>query len=147
MKETSSIKNLRVQRKRTKGYKMPKGVVYVGRGSKYGNPFKLQGDMVYVDAGHRRKIFSKWVCYYDGGGYTVEDVVKLFKDMLMDANSHKAEPAIRERFKYMQEHIHELKGKRVACWCNLEACCHADIIVQTANRPLIKRYFEKLNEN
>ena len=29
----------RVQRKRTKGWKMPPNTVYVGRGSKWGNPF------------------------------------------------------------------------------------------------------------
>ena len=28
----------RIQRKRTKGWKMPAGTVYVGRGSKWGNP-------------------------------------------------------------------------------------------------------------
>ena len=29
----------RIQRKRTKGWRMPEGVVYVGRPTKYGNPF------------------------------------------------------------------------------------------------------------
>lgn len=31
---------LRVQRKRTAGYKMPDDVVYVGRPTKWGNPYK-----------------------------------------------------------------------------------------------------------
>lgn len=31
---------LRIQRRRTKGHKMPKGAVYVGRPSKWGNPFE-----------------------------------------------------------------------------------------------------------
>ncbi len=31
----------RVRRKRTKGYKMPKGVVYVGRPTKYANPYRV----------------------------------------------------------------------------------------------------------
>lgn len=30
---------VRVQRKRTKGWKMPPGTVYVGRPTRYGNPF------------------------------------------------------------------------------------------------------------
>ena len=30
----------RIQRKRTKGWRMPSNTVYVGRGSKWGNPFK-----------------------------------------------------------------------------------------------------------
>lgn len=33
---------VRIQRKRTKGWKMPAGAVYVGRGSKWGNPFTLE---------------------------------------------------------------------------------------------------------
>jgi len=32
-------KPIRIQRKRTKGWKMPENTIYVGRGSKYGNPF------------------------------------------------------------------------------------------------------------
>ena len=31
----------RIQRKRSKGWRMPSGVVYVGRPTKWGNPFKL----------------------------------------------------------------------------------------------------------
>lgn len=31
----------RIQRKRTKGWKMPRNTVYVGRGSKWGNPYKV----------------------------------------------------------------------------------------------------------
>lgn len=34
----------RIQRKRTKGWRMPPNTVYVGRGSKWGNPFKLGVD-------------------------------------------------------------------------------------------------------
>ena len=31
----------RIQRRRTKGWRMPEGAVYVGRGTKWGNPFRL----------------------------------------------------------------------------------------------------------
>lgn len=31
----------RIQRRRTKGWRMPENTVYVGRGSKYGNPFPV----------------------------------------------------------------------------------------------------------
>ena len=34
------MKPKRIQRKRTKGWRMPKGAVYVGRPSKWGNPFE-----------------------------------------------------------------------------------------------------------
>lgn len=35
----------RIQRKRTKGWRMPEGVVYVGRGSKWGNPWRVEDGM------------------------------------------------------------------------------------------------------
>lgn len=31
----------RIQRKRTKGWKMPPNTIYVGRPTKYGNPFRI----------------------------------------------------------------------------------------------------------
>ena len=33
----------RIQRKRTKGWRMPENTVYVGRGSIWGNPYKIEG--------------------------------------------------------------------------------------------------------
>lgn len=35
------MKPQRIQRKRTKGWKMPENTVYVGRPSKYGNPYRV----------------------------------------------------------------------------------------------------------
>lgn len=35
----------RIRRRREKGWRMPAGAVYVGRGSRWGNPFKLGDEM------------------------------------------------------------------------------------------------------
>lgn len=35
---------LRVQRKRTKGYRLPSGSIYVGRPTKWGNPFETASE-------------------------------------------------------------------------------------------------------
>jgi hypothetical protein len=35
-----TMKPRRIQRKRTKGWKMPKGAAYVGRPTKWGNPYQ-----------------------------------------------------------------------------------------------------------
>ncbi len=132
--------SLRVQRKRTKGFKMPANSIYVGRGSKWGNPFKLIGDIVYVDASHRRKILNKWACYgnqnekFAGGGFETKDVVKLFRDLLMDLNSHEIEQEVRAKFKLMRDRIRDLKGKKLSCWCKTSDCCHADALIELANR-------------
>lgn len=36
-----SMRPKRIQRQRTKGWRMPEGAVYVGRPTKWGNPFKV----------------------------------------------------------------------------------------------------------
>ncbi|WP_372897591.1 DUF4326 domain-containing protein, partial [Stieleria sp.] len=47
----------RHQRRRTKGYRMPPGVVYVGRPGKWGNPFN--------DA-HTFRITLRWLINHPG---------------------------------------------------------------------------------
>lgn len=34
----------RIQRKRTRGWRMPEGAIYVGRPTKWGNPFKVTSE-------------------------------------------------------------------------------------------------------
>lgn len=92
---------IRIQRSRQKMQFSPNGlpIKYCGRPSVWGNPFRLQGDMIYVDASHRRKILDPWVLFYQDGGHTQEEVVQLFSDLMMDINSHPVEPEIIQRFR------------------------------------------------
>ena len=30
-------------------------------------------------------------------------------------------------------HLHELRGKNLACWCKLDEPCHADVLLKLAN--------------
>ena len=39
----------RIQRKRTKGWRMPPNTVYVGRGTIWGNPFKIEQGIMTRD--------------------------------------------------------------------------------------------------
>lgn len=32
--------------------------------------------------------------------------------------------------------IAELRGKDLACWCSLDQPCHADVLLEVANRPI-----------
>lgn len=43
----------RIQRKRTRGWRMPEGVVYVGRPTKWGNPFGQDGESLVS--------YRKWI--------------------------------------------------------------------------------------
>lgn len=108
------MKPKRVQRKRIKGWKMPPNTIYVGRPSKFHNPF---GGSKHF------------------GPYTQ---VGLFKDYLAgNLVSYPDPPSIEEIRK-------ELKGKNLACWCSLDKPCHADVLLWIANRRIAKRELGKL---
>ena len=96
---------IRVQRKRTKGWKMPENTVYVGRPTKYGNPF-----VVGV-----AEPFSNLII-------TNEIALSRFKYFFYALSK-------RDKTKI----IENLKGKNLACFCPLDKPCHADILLEVAN--------------
>jgi len=120
--------SMRVQRSRRLGYKMPKEVIYVGRGTKWGNPFKLENGNIL------EQTKDGWKAFKLGNENTVEDVIALFRDLVIDINSHKVNHETREKFQYMYYNLQNLKGKRLACWCCIESPCHADVLIELANK-------------
>lgn len=129
----------RVQRSRTQKQVSPNGlpIIYVGRPTVWGNPFKLVGDIIYVDAGHRRKILDKdkWVYLCQGD---IEKVLRLYKTVVsgqvgeygIEDNFHDISHWVKH-FKTL--HLPDLKGKNLSCWCSLSCQCHADILLELAN--------------
>ena len=107
----------RIQRRRIKGWKMPPNTVYVGRRSKWGNPFR-------------------WTYYRDRGGYRPDIarriVTEVFRDCLA-GNDEPRNPDYRNRINWIRDHIAELRGKNLACWCPLDQPCHADVLLEIAN--------------
>ena len=97
----------------------------------WGNPFRDIGDMVYVDAQHRRLILNPWV-YYCMRDENI-NAASLFRDMLMDPDSHEVEEEIREKFNKIRDHIKDLAGKDLACWCRLDQACHSETLLELAN--------------
>lgn len=84
---------------------MPKGAVYVGRPSKWGNPYNAGQfpNIVAVD------LFRKWLRSETVGDYPEEREVLLAS-------------------------LPELKGKTLACWCKTYEICHADVLLEMANK-------------
>ncbi len=99
------ITPVRIQLRRTKGWRMPENTIKVDRSTPWGNPF--------VGA------------YYP----TAEAVVARFKASL----TMTPRPAKDSYMGQILDSIHELRGKNLACWCSLDAPCHADILLQLAN--------------
>lgn len=110
---TNKLTPIRIQHKRTKGWRMPENTVYVGRPSKWGN---------YVDHGVRTP-FNKYA--YPKTPDEKYKAVLMFNAMLTE----KDKLNIRQK----------LKGKNLACWCpiidkkGLYVQCHADILLKIAN--------------
>ena len=107
---------------------MPENTVYVGRPTKWGNPFKLIGDEIFIDISWRSK-FTKW--RYVNLGCN-EDLVQLYESLFensdhgdMDFN-HWSEILI-------NQNIRELSGKNLACFCSLNVPCHADVLLRLCN--------------
>lgn len=101
------MKPKRIQRKRTKGWRMPENTVYVGRGSKWGNPFKITEDRT---AGEAVSAFAIWLSV-DGCHAGIQEK----KDVILD-------------------NINDLRGKDLACWCRIDKPCHATVLLRIANK-------------
>lgn len=116
----------RIQRKRTKGWRMPKNAIYIGRPSKWGNPIRLNGDCIYIDASYRRKILSPWVFYNVGD---IDDVLHLYWHIIHGTRfTDKDLQYWSDKFK--ENDINELRSKDLVCWCSLKEKCHGDILIE-----------------
>lgn len=93
----------RIQRQRTKGWKMPEGAIYVGRPTKWGNPY-------VVDAAQ-----------------TTAAAVRAYRWLLTTTDPHL------EPIRPPVDQLNELQGKDLACWCPLDQPCHADVLLEIAN--------------
>jgi hypothetical protein len=96
----------RVQRKRTKGWRMPPNTVYVGRPTKWGNPYVV-GHIIFNNAGD---------CI------TAELAVEMYERYLRFSIKRRG-----------GDFLNALRGKDLACWCPLDSPCHADVLLRLAN--------------
>lgn len=115
---------VRIQRKRTAGWRMPAGAVYVGRPTRWGNPFHIGHEFraircpecgeieptVRVSSRQRAvELFDAWLRWprqwFPGvGAAPTHDEVRA-----------------------------ALAGCDLACWCPPDQPCHADILLALAN--------------
>lgn len=93
----------RLQMRRTKGWRKPEGAVYVGRPSKWGNPFR-------VGAPHPKH----------GWPMSAQEAVGAFRNLFLGSAD-------------LTECLEELRGRDLACWCPVGRPCHADVLLELAN--------------
>jgi hypothetical protein len=106
------MKPQRIQLRRAKGWRIPENTVKVDRTTPWGNPFRV------------------------GRDGTRAECVRLYRLLLAGnlclstTNGHEQ----METLRHVAEHLHELRGKHLACWCRLDEACHADLLLELANR-------------
>lgn len=97
----------RVQMRRSAGWRKPAGVVYVGRPTQWGNPFRVGG------RAH--------------GALDPATAVARYRAALLsgDLRSKNGEALI--------DQLPALRGQDLGCWCDLDKPCHADVLLELAN--------------
>ena len=118
----------RIQRSRAKGWRMPEGAVYVGRGSRWGNPWRVV------------KVRNDWWCEIPGPrgrrgpfgsrAIATQAAVDSYRMMIKQPLSGAVE------LDFGPETLARLRGKTLACWCAIGSPCHADVLLELANAPL-----------
>ena len=141
MKNTNQLLPKRLQRKRKKGFKLSDlsdNYVYVGRPTKWGNPFINIQDITYYLADRRRKLCLSpevYCCHK-----STRNAVELFAEGLKDPEQLGRfvggydGKILKNYFENILKSLPELRGKDLACWCKEGAECHADILLKLANR-------------
>lgn len=106
------MKPVRIQLSRRKGWRMPANTVKVARPSCWGNPFRIGS----ID---------------EKTGENIKDAahaVRLYRERWFDSDILAWKKTIHEAAR------EELRGKNLACWCPLDAPCHADVLLEAANQ-------------
>lgn len=108
------IEPKRIRRSRAKGWKMPENAVYVGRPTRWGNPFIVgkHGNAEYCN-----QLFAA-IC---------------LNHLVVSADRKCLDAQIRFQ-KNLTKDLEELRGKDLACWCALDKPCHAEVLLKLANK-------------
>ena len=111
----------RIQRKRTKSWRMPEGAICVTRPGPYGNPFlvdQYRQNPWLANGELDDDPMPKYQWRRIAARYAVNDFRTYALDRIL-RKPHWLDP---------------LRGHDLACWCNLTDACHADVLLELANR-------------
>lgn len=116
----------RIRLQRKKGWRIPAHTLKVDRSTVYGNPFQPGqpnglgwGDV--RDTAHAVWLYRAWL--------TTPARSVLFE---------------RDRHDRILTALPTLAGRNLACWCTAGSPCHADVLLDLANRPNVATFVEAL---
>jgi len=150
---TETAPPYRVRLSRSAGWRLPPNSRSVARPGRFGNPF-VAGTLIRYGPQHQERFGRSWD--YEGRvsaagtrhdmwfapddivethirEATVEERVELYRLTLTAPTPGMvaAWPSAHGRF--VQAEPAELAGVNLACWCHLDAPCHADVLLGLAN--------------
>lgn len=117
---------VRIQRRRTAGWRKPDNCVIVSRPSRFGNPFTIK-DAVDAEMTNPRstvvQLYGEWLRVGTEGGW-YEETYRIGKQVF-------------DRRRVLAD-LHLLRGKDLACTCPLPEpgqpdLCHAAVLLKLAN--------------
>lgn len=101
----------RIQLSRAKGWRMPANTVKVDRTTAWGNPWSVE------ECG------------------SAEEAVRMFRARLPGAHLY-LKPHPDSYMGHIVANLTKLRGLNLACWCKPGEPCHADVLLELANKPL-----------
>lgn len=129
----------RIQRRRTKGWRMPPGAIYVGRPTRWGNPFLLHDWRAAFRAvlmgfrGDRRGRTEAAIALYRA--WLTAPPTTLADDQSDFWQREVLTIPVAQR-RPSPDEIAALRGHDLVCWCPRDQPCHADVLLEIANTPL-----------
>ena len=107
----------RIQLRRTKGWRKPVGTIVVARPSRWGNPWRVEGEIGFDPDNND---------YWFPGGHAdaIAWAVTMHREWISDPGN--------------QDGLPSLAGHDLACWCPLPETgqpdmCHAAVLLEIAN--------------
>lgn len=114
------MKPKRIQLSRRKGWKVPPNSVKVDRTTKWGNPFNVR---YYVEqVGYSEQFARDTACQF-------------FRDCVT-GKDEAINPDYQKKLDWIRENVSQLRGKNLACWCRPGELCHADVLLELANKAV-----------
>ncbi len=104
---------LRIQRKRSPGWKKPDGSVCITRPGKFGNPFDNSAAFeAWLVRGEIRLVSlnREWIPWTE----MTKERLRLKREMILSR-------------------LPELQGRQLLCFCGIEHDCHGDVLARLAN--------------
>lgn len=116
----------RVQRKRTKGFRLPPNTKCINRGTDWGNPYRVK----------QSKAKSKW---YVVNPFNVVLIIRDTKEEALEECLYMYRAYVHRRINNGTLQLSDFDGyENIACFCPTDQPCHGDEIIKLLNNKKLK---------